>query len=224
MAGNMKQVVLFLAAIAAVIGISSAATFTVGDSTGWTIPSSPSLYSTWASKQKIKVGDTLVFTFPAGIHTVAEVSKSAYDSCSAASPLSAVLTTAPANITVSSAGTHYFICTITGHCSAGQKLAVVATGSSPAKAPKTAKAASPAPSPAATVSATAPTTATAAAPTTVSAAGPSGIPTTTTAAGGAPASLAPGTAAPPSGNFAATNAAGLGFVGLISAAVVALLV
>ena len=149
-----------------------------------------------------------VFTFPAGMHTVAEVSKAAYDSCSSSDPLSAVLSTAPANITIRSPGTHYYICTVTGHCSAGQKFAIVAAASSgPSPAPKSSKpkkAASPAPAPSHTPAAPAST--------------PSGSP-----AAKAPASPAPGTATPPSGNYAAPNAAGLGFFGLISVAAAAAL-
>jgi len=60
MAGNKKVVVLLAAILSAVVGICSAATITVGgNSTGWTIPNSPAFYSTWASKQKFHVGDSL---------------------------------------------------------------------------------------------------------------------------------------------------------------------
>lgn len=209
MAGNKKVLLLLAAAIfSAVVGICSAATLTVGgDTTGWTIPPSQSFYTTWASKQKLKVGDSLVFPFQAGMHTVAEVSKAAYDSCSSANPLSAVLSTAPANITIRTAGTHYYICTVTGHCSSGQKLAIVAAASSAsAPAPKSSKpkkAASPAPAPSTT------------------AAAPATSPTAPAAK--APAGSTPGTAAAPSGNFAAPNAAGFGFLGLISVAAAAAL-
>ncbi|KAL8136853.1 hypothetical protein V2J09_002854 [Rumex salicifolius] len=166
---QMRLGALVLAAcLAALIQTSMAATsHTVGDSTGWTIPTSNSLYSTWAGKQTFKVGDTLVFNFQTGSHTVAEVSKSAYDACTTSNPIS-TFSTGPASITLSTAGTHYYICTFPGHCSNGQKLAVTATSSTSSAAPTTSPTSSPAPSTSTTPSSTpksSPSPATAAAPT-----------------------------------------------------------
>ncbi|GMH30688.1 hypothetical protein Nepgr_032531 [Nepenthes gracilis] len=103
-------------------------THTVGGATGWTIPSSPSFYSSWVSNQTFVVGDTLQFNFLTGQHTVAEVSEAAYDECNTGNTISLTIA-GPAAITIDSAGTHYYICTVDQHCSFGQKLSVTATGS-----------------------------------------------------------------------------------------------
>nr|GMC65191.1 cucumber peeling cupredoxin-like [Ipomoea batatas]GMC68601.1 cucumber peeling cupredoxin-like [Ipomoea batatas] len=54
-------VVLLAAVVATMLPeTTNAATLVVGDTTGWTVPPSTSTYSDWASRQTIKVGDTLV--------------------------------------------------------------------------------------------------------------------------------------------------------------------
>ncbi|MFQ6651051.1 hypothetical protein Gotur_022689, partial [Gossypium turneri] len=63
------------------------------------------------------------FNFTTGQHNVAEVTEDGYDDCNAANAIS-TLTTGPARITLNRTGDHYFICSIPGHCSAGQKLKV----------------------------------------------------------------------------------------------------
>ncbi|KAJ6363228.1 hypothetical protein OIU78_003415 [Salix suchowensis] len=64
-------------------------------------------------------------------HDVATVSKSNYDNCNRASPNSLV-SAGPASVLLNTTGDYYFICTVAGHCSAGQKLAItVAAGSTP---------------------------------------------------------------------------------------------
>lgn len=126
--------------VAAALFQSSAAqtTHVVGDGLGWTIPpGGPVAYSTWASRQSFAVGDILVFNFNAGAHDVAEVTKAAYDACNTTSPIS-MSTAAPTNITLGSAGEHYFMCTFAGHCNVGQKLAInvsAAGATSPAPQP-----------------------------------------------------------------------------------------
>lgn len=60
-------------------------------------------------------------------------------------------TTGPANITLQTAGEHYFICSVSGHCISGQKLSINVTGaSSPAPQPNSPSpaASTPVPSPA----------------------------------------------------------------------------
>ncbi|KAI3919758.1 hypothetical protein MKX01_000199 [Papaver californicum] len=125
MASRM-MVLLIVVAAATVLQCATAQTsHVVGDSLGWIIPASTSVYSTWASKQTFKVGDSLVFNFASGLHTTAEVSKADYDSCnSAATPIGSLLASSPATIRLATAGNHYYICTVGGHCSAGQKLSI----------------------------------------------------------------------------------------------------
>ncbi|XP_019255718.1 PREDICTED: cucumber peeling cupredoxin-like [Nicotiana attenuata] len=150
---NIARIALVLVAIlVALPGKITAVDHVVGDSSGWGIPSGgPSTYANWASQRTFRVGDTLVFNFATGAHDVAKVTKSAYDSCSSTGPVT-LITVGPANITLNSTGTEYFICTFGQHCSAGQKLAINVTASStsspsPAPSPATTPAPSPVPTP-----------------------------------------------------------------------------
>ncbi|KAL6606894.1 hypothetical protein ACP70R_042547 [Stipagrostis hirtigluma subsp. patula] len=124
-------------AMAALLVVSCAAAaaatqYTVGDTSGWTTGAD---YTTWASGKKFKVGDTLVFNYAGGAHTVDEVSAADYASCSSSKALSSD-STGSTTITLKTAGKHYFICGVTGHCSGGMKLVVdVAAAAAPAPAP-----------------------------------------------------------------------------------------
>lgn len=59
-----------------------------------------------------------------GTHSVAEVSKADYDKCRTKSPDGEIHETSPANYTLNSNGTHYFICTVDSHCDRGQKVTI----------------------------------------------------------------------------------------------------
>ncbi|KAI3701504.1 hypothetical protein L6452_26634 [Arctium lappa] len=128
-------------------GTAAQTTHVVGDALGWTIPSGDlAAYTTWASRQTFTVGDILVFNFNNGEHDVAEVSAAAYGPCNATSPIT-LTTTGPATITLTTAGSRYYICTFTSHCQIGQKLSInVSTAGNPTTPPST----TPAPPPAAT--------------------------------------------------------------------------
>ncbi|CAA7403999.1 unnamed protein product [Spirodela intermedia] len=140
-----------------------AATFEVGDNQIWSIPSSPSYYTDWASRQTFAVGDSLVFNFNNGAHDVLEVTRANYDDCTTSNPI-ATYTTGPATVELTAAGTRYFICGVNGHCSAGQKMTLtVAAASTPSATP---------PSPTSSGAPTPPTTV--ASPPTSSTPGPSG--------------------------------------------------
>jgi plastocyanin len=169
-------------------------TYTVGDTLGWTIPpnGSAAAYTSWASRKSFKVGDVLVFNFQLSAHNVEEVTKAKYDSCSSVSPI-ATFSTPPVRVTLNKTGTHYYICGVPGHCSAGQKLTIKVGGgsssSSPATSPSPA-ASSPSPSAGAT--------------------SPSDSPSGST--GSVPSSQSPGgSASPPPEN---SGAASLGVAGL----------
>lgn len=109
----------------------------VGDSLGWIVPPGGSIaYSTWADLQTFSVGDVLLFNFVTGEQDVARVTKEAFDACNSTNPIS-LQTTGPANYTLSSPGEYYFISTLDGHCSLGQKLAVnvIQASSGPSASP-----------------------------------------------------------------------------------------
>ncbi|KAI3911815.1 hypothetical protein MKX01_038257 [Papaver californicum] len=240
MASRM-MVLLTVVVAATVLQCATAQTsHVVGDSLGWIIPPSTSVYSTWASKQTFKVGDSLVFNFVSGMHTAAEVSKADYDSCnSAATPIGSLLASSPATIRLATAGNHYYICTVGGHCSAGQKLSItVASGSAAATPPVAAPTpvasptpattptpvASPIPSPSTSPvstpsmspdmspspSTSAVTPSSASAPASTSTGGP-GVLADSPAAGSTP------TAAPPSNSAISVAVSGLSLVALLSA-------
>jgi hypothetical protein len=76
-----------------------------------------------------------VFNYAKGLHTVVEVSAAEYMACTAANPLGSDSSGAT-TVALKTPGTHYFVCSITGHCGAGMKLAVTVGGSnSPATTP-----------------------------------------------------------------------------------------
>ncbi|WVZ81946.1 hypothetical protein U9M48_029269 [Paspalum notatum var. saurae] len=119
------------------VSVAAATKYTVGDASGWTTTGD---YATWASGKKFKVGDTLVFNYAGGSHTVDEVSASDYAACSSSKALSSD-SAGSTTVTLKTAGKHYFICGVAGHCSSGMKLvvdvakAVAAPAPAPAKAP-----------------------------------------------------------------------------------------
>lgn len=90
----------------------------------------------------------VVFNFTTSQHTVAKVSKADYDSCNPNNPIS-IQTNGPATVTLNETGAQYYICTVSTHCSFGQKLAInVSAATSSAPPPSTSPAATPTPAPA----------------------------------------------------------------------------
>lgn len=151
MGKKLSVLVVFGAILLALLQHVSMAqqTHVVGDALGWTVPNGgAAAYSAWAASKTFRVGDTLVFNFTTGLHSVAEVSKRSFDSCNISSPIS-ISTNGPTNITLRSAGSHYYLCTFPSHCSLGQKLAINVSGSAspaPQPAPSRTPVAAPAPS------------------------------------------------------------------------------
>ncbi|XVE95247.1 hypothetical protein REPUB_Repub02eG0079800 [Reevesia pubescens] len=105
---------------------SLAIVYTVGDTSGWTTGVD---YTTWTNGKTFKVGDSLVFNYPTS-HTVDEVSSSDYSTCTVGNAITTDNSGAT-TFALKTAGTHYFICGVIGHCGNGMKLAVkVESGSS----------------------------------------------------------------------------------------------
>ncbi|KAG2643951.1 blue copper protein-like [Panicum virgatum] len=119
MATALPLVALLVAGCAA---LASATTFTVGESQGWTTGAN---YDSWANGKSFAVGDTLVFRYVSKAHTVTEVTKSGYDTCSGsgANALSDD-DSGSTTVTLTTPGTHYFICNVPGHCASGMKFAI----------------------------------------------------------------------------------------------------
>ncbi|XP_062228461.1 blue copper protein-like [Phragmites australis] len=123
---SLSLVALLLVSCAS--AAAAATKYTVGDTSGWTTGSD---YTTWASGKKFKVGDTLEFNYAGGAHTVDEVSAADYASCSSSSALSSD-STGTTTVALKTAGKHYFICGVAGHCSGGMKLVVDVAAPAPA--------------------------------------------------------------------------------------------
>ncbi|KAL6144840.1 hypothetical protein ACLB2K_055530 [Fragaria x ananassa] len=137
---SQKKMMVVFGLVTAVFLQSAAAqtVHVVGDSVGWNIPQNgPQDYVTWASSQTFVVGDILSFNFATNAHDVVEVPKASFDSCSSTNAIGSTVTTGPANVTLASAGEHYYICTVGSHCQSGQKLAITvsASATSPGTSP-----------------------------------------------------------------------------------------
>lgn len=75
----------------------------------------------------------IVFNYGSG-HTVDEVSGSDYNSCTVGNAITSDSSGAT-TISLKTAGTHYFICGVPGHCGSGMKLAVTVGSGSPTASP-----------------------------------------------------------------------------------------
>ncbi|PIA42411.1 hypothetical protein AQUCO_02000099v1 [Aquilegia coerulea] len=179
--------------VALLDGAAAQTTHLVLDNQGWIIPTEgASAYTNWTATKTFMVGDTLVFNFASNQHDVVEVTKMEYDACTATSTTGPILMNSPVNITLTTPGQHYYICTFTQHCALGQKLAINVSGS-----PST----TPAPPTSPTTTAAPPTTPTASGPT--AAKGPTaGCPPETT---GPPAAGGPTSTTPPNSAGVAAN-------------------
>uniref|UniRef100_A0A0A0K6Y7 Phytocyanin domain-containing protein n=1 Tax=Cucumis sativus TaxID=3659 RepID=A0A0A0K6Y7_CUCSA len=129
MAGRVGFVLGFIAVVF-VHHAAAQKVHVVGETTGWTIPSTETFYSEWADKNTFAVGDSLSFKFLTGAHDVLQVPKESFEACNSDKAIGSALTTGPATVKLDTAGVHYFICTVGKHCLGGQKLAVTVSSSS----------------------------------------------------------------------------------------------
>ncbi|BBN05540.1 hypothetical protein MPTK1_3g14000 [Marchantia polymorpha subsp. ruderalis] len=125
---------LVLCVLGALVQSSSAALYKVGDSAGWSIPSSATFYDEWAKKQTFQVGDILEFDYSMGNHDVLSVTAADAKSCNSATPLFS-WSVANARVTLLTPGTQSFICGISGHCTLGMAMTVQVLPAAPAPAP-----------------------------------------------------------------------------------------
>ncbi|XP_057503984.1 cucumber peeling cupredoxin-like [Actinidia eriantha] len=110
----------------------------VGGNIGWTIPRNGAEgYTTWAFNKTFMVGDILIFNFATNAHDVVQVPKASFDTCSDDNKIGNPITTGPANVTLTSAGDCYYICSFGTHCQSGQKLATIVSATPGATAPPT---------------------------------------------------------------------------------------
>ncbi|KAK9706187.1 hypothetical protein RND81_07G109700 [Saponaria officinalis] len=122
---SMSMVVVVAATTVMLVQVIMAKTLTVGDDSGWGVPSSPDFYSSWAANQSFAVGDILEFKFPNAIHTVAQVtSKESYETCDDKLDQNAKVFDSTTEVTLIEEGTYYFFCSVGRHCAGGQKLSI----------------------------------------------------------------------------------------------------
>ncbi|XP_039042709.1 uclacyanin-3-like [Hibiscus syriacus] len=94
--------------------------YTVGDNSGWTLGPN---YTTWVQGKIFTLGDTLCKLLYTLVHRVDEVTQSGYDRCSSANALHSY-SDGNTIITPTRTGSMYFLCSVSGHCTSGMKLAI----------------------------------------------------------------------------------------------------
>ncbi|KAL6560146.1 hypothetical protein OROHE_006384 [Orobanche hederae] len=117
---SLKKIIVSGFFAMAICGFCEASIYKVGDGDGWAIMNQVD-YNEWASSKIFKVGDTLVFEYNPGFHSVLQVSQFDFYSCNTAAPIS-TYTTGNDSIVINSSGNYYYICGFMGHCEAGQKV------------------------------------------------------------------------------------------------------
>ncbi|KAG9454450.1 hypothetical protein H6P81_007354 [Aristolochia fimbriata] len=134
MARFVTVVVVVLAAFLSPSTLNCSATvYNVGDTSGWDISTD---LGSWVAGKEFKVGDVLSFQY-SSLHSVIEVGKDNFDSCSASSALQSSRG-GNTSIPLTSPGPKYFICGTVSHCLGGMKLEVNVNGNdaaSPADGP-----------------------------------------------------------------------------------------
>ncbi|KAK7357493.1 hypothetical protein VNO80_16781 [Phaseolus coccineus] len=113
-----RIVALFM--VMAILQVSYAAVYKVGDSAGWTTLGKID-YKKWAATKNFQIGDTIIFEYNEKFHNVMRVTHAMYKSCNASSPI-ATFTTGKDSINITNHGHHFFFCGVPGHCEAGQKV------------------------------------------------------------------------------------------------------
>ncbi|KAM3286816.1 mavicyanin [Capsicum chacoense] len=125
----LKSLFMFVIVTLMIQKNAMAAQHVVGGSQGWDESTD---FNSWASGQTFKVGDTLVFRYNPGLHSVVELEgESPYKSCDISSTVNS-LSGGNDVVKLNKPGTRYFACGTAGHCDQGMKLKITTvTGSAP---------------------------------------------------------------------------------------------
>ncbi|KAJ7958967.1 blue copper protein-like [Quillaja saponaria] len=136
---SSNDLILGLILVVNLVIPSLATVYTVGDSSGWATGVD---YSTWTSGKTFVGGDSLVFNYGGTGHTVDEVTSNDYKTCTIGNSLSTD-SSGTTTIALKTAGSHYYICGVIGHCGNGMKLTVnvktAGTSSAPTGTPSSDK-------------------------------------------------------------------------------------
>ncbi|KAK6250392.1 hypothetical protein QUC31_007908 [Theobroma cacao] len=114
-----KLILLYFLAIFCFALTSDAATYVIGDTSGWDISTD---LDSWASDKSFKVGDVLSFQY-SSYHSVCEVRKGSFERCNTTDTLK-TFSNGNTTVTLSKAGARYFVCGNQLHCLGGMKLQV----------------------------------------------------------------------------------------------------
>ncbi|CAI9093863.1 OLC1v1029453C1 [Oldenlandia corymbosa var. corymbosa] len=135
-----KALFIVVAFFATLVAPSMAKVHYVGGARGWTLNFD---YQTWASGQEFHVGDDLVFRYPVGVHNVAKVNGTGFQTCTAPTD-AAPLTSGYDVIRLAASGKKWYICSVGVHCAVGgMKLVIDVLPEGSAESPASAPAPSP---------------------------------------------------------------------------------
>nr|CAB3455773.1 unnamed protein product [Digitaria exilis] len=118
-----RQALLLAVVIAAacLAPLASAMEWMVGDDAGWR----PQFNKTgWTNGKTFRVGDTLMFMYQPGAHTVIQVGKDDFISCNLQGNQLGAWTSGNDVVHLDKPGKVWFFCSIPGHCDNGMKLVV----------------------------------------------------------------------------------------------------
>ncbi|CAA7395433.1 unnamed protein product [Spirodela intermedia] len=144
-----KALIVILVLLSSVGSLSvTGVDYEVGDDEGWKVPSSgdPQFYNQWASKNRFRVGDAVVFKYRKD--SVMVVTEEDYGNCNSSHPI-LFDNGGRTEVDLDRSGPFFFISGIVGHCQMGQKMIVKVLssseepGGSPAPANQTGPAAAP---------------------------------------------------------------------------------
>ncbi|XP_059316198.1 mavicyanin-like [Lycium ferocissimum] len=126
-------IVSFLLMMFMLFGLTMAKTYVVGDSAGWTSNKQVD-YKRWSVSKHFEIGDVLLFEFNPNKDNIVLVTKKDFEACNGYPFGTPSL--GKERFPLDSEGQLYFICSVPGHCKAGQKLEItVHSAASPAMAP-----------------------------------------------------------------------------------------
>jgi hypothetical protein len=129
-----RLMLLAVVAVALVQYAQGATTHDVGGADKWAAPGlsnsfNSSYLNDWASTQTFALGDSLFFDYQEYTHNVLEVTEANYTACYTSNPIH-MWSAGNTTVILNNTGTVYFICGVTGHCLAGQKVAITVTSAS----------------------------------------------------------------------------------------------
>ncbi|KAL1196812.1 Uclacyanin 1 [Cardamine amara subsp. amara] len=129
------SMMLFLINLCIISGIimirrCNAATYFVGDTSGWDISSD---LDSWTLGKRFSVGDVLMFQY-SSTHSVYEVAKDNFQNCNTTEPIR-TFTNGNTTVALTKPEDRFFVCGNKLHCFAGMRLQVNVQSNGPSQAP-----------------------------------------------------------------------------------------